>query len=139
EAQTPELERLVRQVIEAHTGQYFGKRVDRKVVSSQQKVLNFDVPLIEFRGISDRYLTLTTTLAPPKIPYEILNDGFSLALDLENYDVKTDSLWILNARRQGCYFIEGTFGYNRVPADVKEAALLIAGVWGCNQAVWRDR
>ena len=136
---TVELERLVRHVIEAYTGQYFGKRKDRRTINSSQSVINFNVPLIEFTGVSGRYMTHTTTLTPPKIPYEILNEGHTLAVDLENYDVKTDSLWILNTRRQGCYIIEGTFGYDRVPQDVKQAALLIAGMWGCNQAVWRDR
>lgn len=137
--ETPELERLVRHVIEAYTGQYFGKRKDRRTINSSQSVINFNVPLIEFTGVSGRYMTHTTTLTPPKIPYEILNEGHTLAIDLENYDVKTDSLWILNTRRQGCYVMEGTFGYDRVPQDVKQAALLIAGMWGCNQAVWRDR
>lgn len=139
-AQVPELERLVRKVVEAYTGQYFGKTVNRYPVSATERIINFDVPLIEFTGVSDRYLTNSTTLTPPKLPYELINDGFTLMVDFENYHIKTDSTWLLTKdARDEVYVIEGTFGYNSVPADVKQAALLIAGVWGCKQAVWRDR
>lgn len=137
---TPELERLVRKVVEAYTGQYFGRKIERIPVEASERIISFNVPIIEFTGVSDRYLTHSTTLNPPKMPYEIINDGFSLMVDFENYHVKTDSTWVLG-QKDKCptYVIQGTFGYNSVPTEVKEAALLIAGVWGCKQAVWRDR
>lgn len=137
---TPELERLVRHVIEAYTGQEFGRRIKRFTISPDDRRVNFDAPLIEFRGVSDQYATLSTTLTPPKFPYEIVDGGFGLSINTDQYDIKTDSFWIVESRRRrSCIFGEGVFGYNRVPQDVKEAALLIAGVWGCRQAVWRDR
>ena len=135
----PELESLVRKVIEARTGQVFGKVKQSVVADDSTNVVNFDVPLIEFTGVSNRYLTHTTTLTPPKESYEIATDRFSMAVNWDYYHTKTDSMWILSKRNYGCHVIHGTFGYERVPQDVKQAALLIAGVWGCEQAVWRDR
>lgn len=134
-----ELERLVRHVVEAYTGQSFGKYRDTRVVSENSNIVSLDVPMIEFIGVGDRYITHSTTLTPPKLPHEIFNDGYDLKIDWSNYHVKTDSMWILSKRPNGCRLITGYFGYEYVPADVKEAALLIAGMWGCNQAVWRDR
>ena len=134
----PELERLVRHVVEAFTGQHFGKTIKTKSITTNT-VQNFDVPLIELRGVSDRYATHSTTLTPPKMSYEIADEGHTLSIDWDSYHVKTDSMWILDKKANSCVLMEGVFGYDRVPADVKEAALLIAGVWGCEQAVWRDR
>lgn len=136
---TPELERLVRAVVEAKTGQSFGKKSEAYPVSTGQRIINFDAPLIRFTGVSDRYLTDTTTLSPPKIPFEVMEDRFSVAVDWDSYDVKTDSFWLASNRRPRYMFLYGEFGYDRVPEDVKQAALLIAGMWTDDQSVWRDR
>lgn len=138
---TPELERLVRKVIEARTGQTFGKVSKTVAVEGDGSLITFDAPLIELYDVSTtgRYMNHTTTLTPPKESYEIASDGFSISIDWDRYHIKSDSLWILTKRDYGTKFLTGAFGYDRVPQDVKEAALLIAGVWGCDQALWRDR
>lgn len=130
----PELERLVRKVIEAYTGQRFGptydsKRADRIAGDSY----NLAAPMLEFKGVSTRYLTNSSTLT---LTPKITNGGMTLTF----YDVKTDTYFL--SRRNSkptTIFVEGIFGYDRVPGAVKEAALLIAGLWGCEQAIWRDR
>lgn len=134
-----ELEGLVRTIVESKTSQSFGKRPQVHQVHTGKNVINFEAPLIRFTGISDRYLTDTTTLNPPKIPYEVLEGGFSVSVDWDTYDVKTDTFWMTSNNRPRNVFIYGEFGYERVPEDVKRAALLIAGMWGSQQAVWRDR
>lgn len=138
---TPELERLVRHVVEAYTGQYFGKRYEKVFASSHEQIVRFERPLIMLTDMSweGRYAPLSTTLSPPKIPYETIDDGFSIVMNWDGYDVKTDSLWVIRNKCPRIVTLEGFFGYDRVPADVKEAAILIAGVWGCKQGVWRDR
>lgn len=134
-----ELEGLVRKVVEAYTGQSFGPSIREYTTEFGENMLRFDAPLIELRGASTRYLTHTTTLAPPKIRYESLDGGFKAVVDIDLYDPKTDSMWILNQKKNYSMTIEGVFGYDRVPQDVKQAALLIAGTWSDDQAVWRDR
>lgn len=134
-----ELESLVRTVVEAKTGQVFGKRKMSHQASTASSVINFNAPLIRFTGVSDRYLTDTTTLNPPKIPYEVFDEGYSMAVDWKNYDIKTDSFWLTSSNKCRNLYIYGDFGYDSVPEDVKRAALLIAGMWGSQQAVWRDR
>ena len=134
-----ELEGLVRKVVEAYTGQSFGPSIRKYTTEFGENMLRFDAPLIEFRGVSARYLTHTTTLAPPKIRYESLDGGFKAVVDIDLYDPKTDSMWILNQKKNHSLVFEGVFGYDRVPQDVKQAALLIAGTWSDDQAVWRDR
>lgn len=129
-----ELERLVRHVVEAHCGQSFGYRKEAVPVGNPDKRVHFTAPIIEFTGVSDRYLTNSTTLS---IPHRIYDDRFSMDLNL--YDVKTDLIMLPKSRRNRPVFLHGTFGYESVPEDVRQAALLIAGVWGCNQAIWRDR
>ena len=141
EAKAVELERLVRKVIETVTGQTFGRKIDTVYSTTAEKVVMFDAPLIMLTDLSwaGRHAPLSTTLNPPKIPHETIEDGFGMIIDWDNYDVKTDSLWVIRNNGPRIVSIEGVFGYNRVPSDVKEAALLIAGVWGTKQAVWRDR
>lgn len=134
----PELERLVRHVVEAKTGQSFGKRFDA-FPSYGTGHVRFSAPMIEFTGVSDRYATNSITLSPPKLAYEVMEDRFGMFLDWEGYHIKTDSTLLLTRRNRGCVFVKGIFGYEYVPRDVKEAALLLAGMWGCEQAVWRDR
>lgn len=130
----PELERLVRHVVEAHCGQSFGYRKDAVEFNNSRNRVYLNAPIVEFTGVSDRYLTNSNTLS---IPHRIYDDRFVIDLDL--YDVKTDLIMLPHKRTNRVMFLHGTFGYPSVPEDVRQAALLIAGVWGCNQAIWRDR
>lgn len=134
----PELERLVRHVIEAHTGQKFGRQ--RKAFVSSGNVAHFDAPLIMLDSVEPGvHMNLSTTLNPPKMPYEVFADRLGVRINWELYDPKTDSMWVLNRRQGGVFTVRGEFGYNHVPQPVKEAALLIAGMWTDDQSVWRDR
>src|SRR5690606_23960830 len=89
-----------------------------------------DVPIIEFKGISDRYLTHSTTLGLPKFRDDRM--GFTF------YDAKTD-VYFLHQKKRDCVLVEGVFGYPDVPADVKQAAMLLVGLWICDQTLWRNR
>lgn len=138
--QWKELENLVRMVVEAFTGQHFGRRIETHTVNTNG-VNFFQVPIIEYTGLSARYMTNTTTLNPPKFSYEFIDGNFGMKITSSPYyDIKTDSMWVLGQRVPAGYVcIDGVFGYDRVPSDVKAAALLIAGLWGCKQTLWRDR
>lgn len=126
-----ELEVLIRHVIEAYTGKSFGPRHGfEQAITKDQRTYKLDVPIIEFKGISDRYLTHSTTLGLPKFRDDRM--GFTF------YDVKTD-VYFLHQKKRDCVLVEGVFGYPSVPADVKQAAMLLVGLWLCDQTLWRNR
>lgn len=133
-----DLERFIRHIIEAYTGQSFGYSRRKYKVDNIRRGVTFDVPLVQFTGVSSLYATgaMTTTNS---IPYEVLDDGFGIAFDWDNYHVKTDTFFLTSQRHKGAYEIEGYFGYIEVPQDVREAARLLISLFNCDQSLWRDR
>lgn len=133
-----DLERFIRHIIEAYTGQTFGYLLKSfEVPRSGTRVL-FNVPILEFIGVSDRYATHSTTLVSG-IPYEVIDDGFGLVVDWDRYNIKTDSFLPFNKPTPVCLNVRGKFGYLSVPEDVKQAALTLLGLFMCDQSLWRDR
>lgn len=130
-----ELERFIRHVIEAHTGQSFGY-FRRTFEARFGKTTRFDVPVLVFTGISDRYVTESATTIG-SVSYEVVEGGFGVQLN-DNYHTKTDTFWMTSSKNRSV-FLHGKFGYVSVPESVRQAALILAGLWGCNQAIWRDR
>lgn len=134
-----QLESFVRHIIEAYTGQSFG--YFRRTVSSNRpsSKLTFNVPLLEFIGVSERYATHSQTLVSG-IPYEIVDDGFGVNIDWNRYHIKTDSFLPVGKRGSLCgVSVQGKFGYLSVPQDVKQAALTLLSLFQCEQSLWRDR
>ena len=35
--------------------------------------------------------------------------------------------------------MKGAFGWESIPSDIKDAAMLLAELFSCNEATWRDR
>lgn len=139
---TPEnlkdLERFIRHIIEAYTGQSFGYSRRKYKVENVHRGVTFDTPLVKFEGISDLYAkgAMTTTNS---VPYEIVDDGFGVVFDWDNFHAKTDTFFLTSKRQGGAYEIEGYFGYQSVPQDVREAAKILIGLFNCDQTLWRDR
>lgn len=134
-----DLERFIRHIIEAYTGQSFGYSAKTYAVTNPHRGITFDAPMLEFTGISSRYLT-GSVIVPGSIPYEVFDDGFGMRVDLKYYYYpKTDTFFPAGQPRLDHYEVSGNFGYREVPQDVKEAARILIGLFNCDQTLWRDR
>jgi hypothetical protein len=139
-----ELERLVRKIIEAFTGQTFGFREGSiKVYGNGDNVLLSDQRIISldaggYRVVNNGY----GVEAISTWPGEIRVDSFE---ETEEYvsavGVITTSAYpnIRVWRDNVPYKIFGKFGWQSVPDDVKQAALILAGMFSCDETTWRDR
>ena len=134
------LESLIRKVIEAHTGQSFGLR--KGYLYAYGKGGNV-------LKLSERIAELTDK------GYRVSNDGFSIVSPVSNGDgynikVPAEEEALYNSLhgypttnysfKEGLrYKVSGSFGWSSVPQDIKEAALLLAEQFSCNESLWRDR
>lgn len=164
-----EVEKSVRHVIQAHTGQKFGYgRKTLKVEGHGEGALRLPERLVVLEGLS----TLTANLNP--LTAIITSDGWFLkkgwsenvtARDSNNLyfgggDVDPDILpgepgyekpghgHVIAApgsarpsawRDDYPFEITGWWGYKSVPAPVKEAARLLVNDYACGEAAYRDR
>jgi hypothetical protein len=127
------LERFVHKIIDTYTGQRFGLRKgsSRLIVSNNtlvpsERVVSLDSPII-YTGAS------TTSVAPIMLP--------------RYYDYKAD-VPVMPSAQYNPFYVErrvreltvtGTFGYEFVPFDVREAAVILMEEFGCDESLWRDR
>lgn len=137
-----ELERFIRHIIEAYTGQSFGMTKQSYDINSNTKSINFNVPLIMYTGSGPRFATgsMTTT---DSVAYEVIDNGFGIKFnwqDTQHHHIKTDTAFLFGggANRMR-WTLTGDFGYQSVPQDVKEAARALIGLFNCDQTLWRDR
>lgn len=151
------LERLVRQVIEAYTGQNFGLEYGsftlygsgNEVINSPKRILTVDTLLpygltaeqasgffLDTRVIDDGYAIIKASpydysiKADVSIPY-----GYESSGGVIRAPYSLNQVFSPNAR----YTLTGTFGWYTVPDAVKDAALLLAQTFSCDDVIWRDR
>lgn len=150
DAELAELENNVRLVIQAHTGQKFGFEVGTKsVTGTGEKKISLPQRLNKLYSVTGGPLTYFTVSA----------DGWSLYLGYKNYmgikemppEDYIDNVTVVSGvihvpdtywkkfSRGTTYAIEGEWGYPTVPADVQEAALLLANDFGTGENLYRDR
>jgi len=138
------LEKFVRLIIESYTGQSFGLESGKmvlygngtSVLQSPKRIINLDG---YFSGAA----------------YKVVSDGFGI----EVYRGVTPGVGVVVGNLEGGgpiydpypyghngqyrnnfrYEVSGTFGWPAVPEEVKQAALILAGEFSCNEATWRDR
>jgi hypothetical protein len=151
---TLDLERRVRYAVQTHTGQNFGKFAGVMQVSGNgSNKLNLPAPLLEFRGFS------FDNIVRSNHSVKLINNGWALAsgnvyidnikqappewmLDRFDYTGKIYAPMLYGHHRfnDGVeYTIEGTWGYNDVPGDVKQAARLLVQDYSCDESLWRER
>ncbi len=149
-----DLERRVRYTIQSYTGQNFGKFFGvMRVTGNGSKKLALPAPLLEFGGMS------FDGVYRPQWGMKIVNNGWGLStgsiyidnikqappewmLDLFQYDgkIRAPMLYGENTFLSGVeYSIEGLWGYNDIPGDVKQAARLLVQDYACDESLWRDR
>jgi hypothetical protein len=136
------LERFVRMIIEAYTGQSFGQERGKQVLfGNGTSVLQSPKRIISLDGSFS------------SSAYKIVGGGYGVEvwrgviptgsiignLDggpiYDPYPYSGGGSFRNNFR----YEVSGVFGWPSVPEEVKQAALILAGEFSCNEATWRDR
>jgi len=146
-------ERIVRRIIEAYTGQTFGKfRGTIDVVGNDSTQLALPMPLLTLREMSDDlfdYAISSFTIrgegwflgqtpgaywtikdAPPESVLDEFSSGVIYAPGVvKKKDFKYTSY----------YTIEGDWGYESIPTPVVEAAKLLISDYACQDSSYRDK
>jgi hypothetical protein len=144
DAQLQRAERKIRGVINNFTGQKFGRyNGTYRIQATGDSNLNLPARLISLEGVSGGYFIDVTS-------YDTRGDGWYLAGKTPVWDegsyytsgpitypgsYSTRPLWNDNE----WYVITGDWGYEDVPQDVKEAALILIEDMLCPDSEYRDR
>jgi hypothetical protein len=137
--QVVRLEGNVRRIIEAYTGQTFGYRVGKVVVwGSGDSILNSPERIIELSTGWAGYRTASGGFTIERIGTGGSNLNIKVPEQEEaayyGYNFNTTTF----GKNRG-YVLSGEFGWRSVPTDVKQAALLLAELFSCDESMWRDR
>lgn len=146
-AEIVRIEKATRHIINAHTGQRFGKYVgEYKVAGGNTSALLLPRRLVSLNKVND---TEAGTW------YEVANDGWILyhypwgvpPVKADYYGLHMHTGGVIHnpnnvrlgtfAKRE--YVIDGTWGWEEIPAQVREAAKLLVNDYACADAAYRDR
>lgn len=146
-AEITRVERRIRGVIETYTGQRFGRFVGkRQIVGAGESQLKLPERLVSITDI-DGSNVLQGVNAPDF--YSVRGDGWYLGVSeptpegdyvFENVIRDPDSMWNRGGFRDNVvYTVDGVWGYDEIPTNVKEAAIILIEDALCPQSVYRDR
>lgn len=145
-----ELENTVRVFIETYCGQRFGRFVGtRQFVGTGGNKILLDQRLEKITAFSGGW----------KGAVKASGDGFALIIIPENLlgvkeappeefmnyasghggVIRIPDWYIKNFNKGTVYTVTGTWGYENVPDEVQEAAMLLANDFSCNEVLYRDR
>lgn len=147
------LEKFCRTLIESHTGQTFGFEyaaipvfgqlrgtiyADRRILEAES-ISGIHLPPMSYSLSDNRFAmsnirgTWYTNVGtyPQVIPIEYVQDTGVI------YDIKSDAY--LRYKGSGDAILVGWFGWEMVPDDITQAALLFAELVSCKEGSWRDR
>lgn len=137
--QAVRLERFVRLIIQTYTGQTFGQERGSvtvygngtSVLQSPKRIMNLDQMWAGYK-LTDNGFGVEMISSPP-----VFNNGIPniTGVIYSPYPYSKGAVFTNNQQ----YTMTGTFGWPSVPEEVKQAALILAGEFSCNEAVWRDR
>jgi hypothetical protein len=147
DAEVIRAERRIRGIIDNYAGQSFGRFVGkRQVIGAGDSQLKLPERLVSITNLSG-----SNVLQGVSIPdfYSVRGDGYYVGISnptpegdyvFENVIRDPDSMWNRGGFRDNVvYTVEGVWGYDEVPTEVKEAALILIEETLCPQAVYRDR
>jgi hypothetical protein len=148
DAELAELESTVRVFIQAYTGQSFGYRVGSyEFIGTGSKTI----------ALPQRLSKLTAFSGGWKANLSLSNDGFSIYVAPEtlltvkeappeeyltyvtNGVIRVPEYYIKAFNKGALYTVTGTWGYDVVPDEVQEAAMLLANDFSCSETLYRDR
>lgn len=139
------LERMCRQIIESITRQSFSYREGKLTVTAPRTgtVLQTKERVISVAGVNAG-LAFTYPFA-----YRPIKTGFGIESATAEW---SGGVFSTNGaitdpyanHKVGfvagmSYVINGAFGWEAIPSDIKDAALLLAELFSCDEASWRDR
>lgn len=143
------VERKVRTVIEATSAQYFGKyKGTLSIYGTGESTLQTTRRIISIDSLSSPAGVLATT------GISLVNDGWGVTWPVKGWievnsiadgdiyrsgPVITDPRTALYFTKNVLYSVTGTFGYEYVPFDVKEAARALVNDYACQESLYRER
>lgn len=152
DAEVAKIERAVRFVIQAHTGQFFGKFVGIKsITGSGDTHLRMPMRLISVTSVNaNTYWNESLALRGSGWYLSSKVWGVpSIRADLEGWHenpwTSPAPIWapsrktLHNFIENVEYEIDGIWGWNQVPQAVKEAAKLLVNDYACGDNAYRDR
>lgn len=149
DAELVRLERRIRGVIDNYTGQSFGRYVGtRDVIGSGDVELKTADRLVRLDNITGANIVYSDDgIASPGL-YTTRGDGWYVGFSapiptgdyvFENVIRDPDTVYTRGFRDNVVYTITGVWGWDDVPAEVKEAALILCEDELCPQSEYRDR
>jgi hypothetical protein len=144
------LERRIRGVIERYTGQYFGRyRGNRTIIGAGDGELKLDARLLTLENITGANILYQSDGVAAENFYAVRGDGWYVGVSnptpdgdyvFENVIRDPDSMWARPGFKDNMvYTVTGMWGWDDVPAEVKEAALILCEDELCPQSEYRDR
>lgn len=144
DAQLKRAERQIRGIINSYTGQSFGRAFGtRRVTGAGEGQLRLQERLISLESVTGANIWQTGATS-----WAIRGDGWYLGYAVPSASgdwVFTNVIrdptdtYLGGFREDVVYEITGTWGYDQVPTDVKEAALLLIEKQLCPDSEYRDR
>lgn len=146
------LEKSVRHIIQAHTGQFFGKFIGRKrVAGSGESFLRLPARLLELKSINGS-IGWNEVLSVRGSGWFLESRATGIPTIRADYDgwhenpytghvpiVAPYSKVLMSFNKHMEYEIDGVWGWHSVPGAVKEAARLLINDYACADSNYRDR
>jgi hypothetical protein len=149
DAEYAKIEKAVRHIIQAYTGQEFGLFVGtEKIRGSDSSALFLPRRMISLDGVNGSLFPtgyevdpsgyVLRKVGPWGVP-PVKADYFGLHMHTGGVIHDPNNVRYYVWRAKGNYEITGRWGYEEVPAAVKEAAKLLVNDYACADAQYRDR
>lgn len=149
DAEATKIEKAVRHVIQAYTGQEFGQFVGEKKVKSTggpvlflpaklQSISHFDGQAFDESHFSIGDEGYTLRYYPWGVP-PVKADYHGLHMHVGGVIHNPNGVRVGQFADGRQYTVNGVWGYDEVPAPVKEAAKLLVNDYACADAQYRDR
>lgn len=149
-----DVERAVRHIIQAHTGQFFGRFIGRKYISgSGEPYLRLPMRLIKLTTVNGNTYW-NDALALRGSGWFLQSRSYGVPTIKADFDGWHQEPWgysgrapivapytrsVFNFVEHAEYEINGEWGWTSVPIDVQEAARLLINDYACADSQYRDR
>jgi hypothetical protein len=154
EQEAADVERAVRYIIQAHTGQFFGKYVGKKYISgSGEPYLRLPMRLISMNKVNGNTYW-NENLALRGSGWYLQSKSYGVPTIRADFDGWHENPWgysnrspivapytkaVFNFIKHAEYEIDGVWGWKSVPQPVQEAARLLINDYACADSLYRDR
>lgn len=140
--QVIDLEKKVRKVIETYTGQTFGYREGLSIMRGSGTFMNSTERIISVTSITDYYggwMITESKWGMFSTNTNLPDSGLNVKIPIQEEALYYGTGVTPGFETNTFYEVEGEFGWLSVPENVKQAALLLAESFSCNESLWRER